>query len=56
MTNSGGVIADMFNKTQRGVAMGLFVMAPFLGPALGKWQLDDVVLSHFCLCTLAETC
>lgn len=37
MTNSGGVIADMFNKTQRGVAMGLFVMAPFLGPALGKW-------------------
>ncbi|KAJ5396941.1 hypothetical protein N7509_005054 [Penicillium cosmopolitanum] len=35
MTNSGGVIADMFNKTQRGVAMGLFVMAPFLGPALG---------------------
>lgn len=36
MTNSGGVIADMFNKTQRGVAMGLFVMAPFLGPALGK--------------------
>ncbi|KAJ5579931.1 uncharacterized protein N7459_005916 [Penicillium hispanicum] len=35
MTNTGGVIADMFNKTQRGLATGLFVTAPFLGPALG---------------------
>ncbi|KAF9252408.1 hypothetical protein DTO006G1_3156 [Penicillium roqueforti] len=35
MTNTGGVIADMFSKTQRGVATGFFVTAPFLGPALG---------------------
>jgi multidrug resistance protein len=35
MTNSGGVIADMFAKEQRGMATGLFVTAPFLGPALG---------------------
>ncbi|KAE9369873.1 MFS general substrate transporter [Stipitochalara longipes BDJ] len=35
MTNTGGVIADMFTKEQRGMATGLFVTAPFLGPALG---------------------
>jgi MFS family permease len=36
MTNTGGVIADMFTKEQRGMATGLFVTAPFLGPALGR--------------------
>lgn len=36
MTNTGGVIADMFSKAQRGLATGLFVTAPFLGPALGR--------------------
>ncbi|KAI9654329.1 MAG: hypothetical protein M1821_006645 [Bathelium mastoideum] len=35
MTNAGGVIADMFSTAERGQAMGLFVMAPFLGPAFG---------------------
>ncbi|CEJ91839.1 hypothetical protein VHEMI07527 [[Torrubiella] hemipterigena] len=35
MTNTGGVIADMFSKEERGMATGLFVTAPFLGPALG---------------------
>lgn len=37
MTNTGGVIADMFAKDQRGMATGLFATAPFLGPALGTW-------------------
>jgi hypothetical protein len=36
MTNGGGVITDMLSKEQRGVAMGAFVTAPFLGPALGR--------------------
>ena len=36
MTNTGGVIADMFSRTERGLATGLFVTAPFLGPAFGK--------------------
>lgn len=36
MTNTGGVIADMFSKAERGLATGLFVTAPFLGPALGR--------------------
>lgn len=36
LTNSGGVIADMFPATQRGIATSIFAMAPFLGPALGK--------------------
>ncbi|KAL7902997.1 MFS general substrate transporter [Trichoderma sp. SZMC 28014] len=35
MTNSGGTISDMFNQVERGVAMGLFAAAPFLGPAVG---------------------
>ncbi|KAI1737569.1 MFS transporter [Xylaria scruposa] len=35
MTNTGGIIADMFSKAERGLATGLFVTAPFLGPALG---------------------
>ncbi|OAA60300.1 Major facilitator superfamily domain, general substrate transporter [Niveomyces insectorum RCEF 264] len=35
MTNTGGVIADMFSKAERGLATGLFATAPFLGPALG---------------------
>jgi multidrug resistance protein len=34
-TNAGGVIADMFCPSQRGQVMGLFAMAPFLGPTLG---------------------
>ena len=39
MTNTGGVIADMFSKEQRGLATGLFVTAPFLGPAIGRWSV-----------------
>ncbi|PYH83194.1 MFS general substrate transporter [Aspergillus uvarum CBS 121591] len=35
MTNAGGVIADMFPASQRGVATSLFAAAPFLGPVLG---------------------
>lgn len=36
LTNAGGVIADMFPATQRGLAMSVFAAAPFLGPVLGK--------------------
>lgn len=35
LTNSGGVIADMFPASQRGLAMCIFASAPFLGPTLG---------------------
>ncbi|GAW23956.1 hypothetical protein ANO14919_135340 [Xylariales sp. No.14919] len=35
LTNSGGVIADMFDAKERGFAGALFAMAPFLGPAIG---------------------
>ncbi|KAL2112244.1 hypothetical protein VUR80DRAFT_8199 [Thermomyces stellatus] len=35
LTNSGGVIADMFPAAQRGQATALFAAAPFLGPVLG---------------------
>ncbi|KAF4470373.1 multidrug resistance, partial [Fusarium albosuccineum] len=35
LTNAGGVIADMFNGSERGLATSLYAMAPFLGPAIG---------------------
>jgi MFS family permease len=35
MANTGGIIADMFEKKERGLATGLFATTPFLGPALG---------------------
>ena len=35
LTNAGGVIADMFTATQRGLALSVFASAPFMGPTLG---------------------
>lgn len=35
LTNAGGVIADMFPASDRGLAMSFFAVAPFLGPVLG---------------------
>ncbi|KAI5289754.1 MFS siderochrome iron transporter 1 [Ascosphaera aggregata] len=35
LTNAGGVIADMFNASQRGIATSVFALMPFLGPILG---------------------
>ncbi|KAI9734875.1 MAG: hypothetical protein M1834_001955 [Cirrosporium novae-zelandiae] len=34
-TNSGGVIADIFPASERGIPMTFFGTAPFLGPVLG---------------------
>ncbi|KAL7929198.1 major facilitator superfamily domain-containing protein [Trichoderma chlorosporum] len=35
LTNPGGVIADMYDATHRGLAMALFAAGPFMGPVLG---------------------
>jgi len=35
LTNAGGVIADMFDASQRGLATSIFAAAPFLGPVIG---------------------
>ncbi|KAF7937384.1 uncharacterized protein EAE98_001698 [Botrytis deweyae] len=35
LTNAGGVIADMFSASHRGIAMSIFAAAPFLGPVIG---------------------
>lgn len=32
LTNAGGVIADMFEAEERGLAMCVFSIAPFMGP------------------------
>jgi MFS family permease len=37
LTNSGGVIADLFPPAQRGLAMSIFATAPFMGPVLGPF-------------------
>ncbi|GME31390.1 putative MFS-type transporter [Neofusicoccum parvum] len=34
-TNAGGVISDIFNATERGLAMSIFAAAPFMGPVIG---------------------
>lgn len=35
LVNSGGAIADLFPPSQRGLAMTIYCVAPFLGPVLG---------------------
>ena len=35
LANAGGVIADMFPASQRGLALSVFAAAPFMGPTLG---------------------
>ena len=35
LTNGGGVISDMFEAEQRGLAMSVFSFGPFFGPVLG---------------------
>lgn len=34
-TNAGGVVADIFNASERGLALVFFALAPFLGPTIG---------------------
>lgn len=43
LTNAGGVIADMFPASQRGLAMSVFAAAPFLGPTLGKYTHSAII-------------
>ncbi|GAA6055392.1 hypothetical protein JCM3770_001086 [Rhodotorula araucariae] len=35
LTNSGGIISDMFSASDRALAMGMFALAPFAGPVAG---------------------
>ncbi|KAI1264824.1 MFS transporter [Xylariaceae sp. FL1019] len=35
LTNSGGILSDLFNSKERGLAFAFFSTAPFLGPILG---------------------
>ncbi|KAI1621829.1 major facilitator superfamily domain-containing protein [Exophiala viscosa] len=59
LTNAGGVIADMFPASQRGLGITLFACAPFLGPALGPliggfvaenagWRWLEAVMALYC--------
>lgn len=35
LTNVGGLIADLWDANRRGIALSLFALAPFAGPAIG---------------------
>lgn len=58
LTNSGGVIADMWDAKTRGVALSLFSLAPFAGPALGPIVSGFIAVSGtswrwlFWVCTI----
>lgn len=54
MTNAGGVIADLFSRAERGLATGLFVTAPFLGPALGRWWMSFFHAAMFAFVALVH--
>lgn len=38
VTNTGGVLGDLFGPAQRGIAMAGYAMAVVAGPALGMWE------------------
>ncbi|KAH7078176.1 major facilitator superfamily domain-containing protein [Paraphoma chrysanthemicola] len=45
LTNAGGVIADLFTPSQRGLGMAIFATAPFLGPVLGPMMAGFVTIT-----------
>jgi MFS family permease len=49
LTNAGGVIADMFSASQRGLATSIFAAAPFLGPVIGPIGMSWTLLTSRCL-------
>ncbi|EXA31456.1 hypothetical protein BFJ63_vAg17488 [Fusarium oxysporum f. sp. narcissi] len=59
LTNAGGVVADLFPPSHRGLGMAIFCTAPFLGPVLGPlvagfismslgWRWVQGVMAIFC--------
>ncbi len=58
LTNSGGVIADLWDAKTRGIALSLFSLAPFAGPALGPIVSGFIAVSGtswrwlFWVCTI----
>lgn len=46
LTNSGGIIADIWDPSTRGIATSVFTMNVFLGPVLGPVVGSYVTVSH----------
>lgn len=67
LTNTAGLIADIFPESQRGLAMNLYAVAPFMGPVLGPiaggflgqaqgWEWIMVMMACFCaLCWIVSS-
>lgn len=50
LTNAGGVIADLFPPAERGLAMGIFSAAPFMGPVRSIIiKYKHLLIIHRCL-------
>ncbi|OAL57101.1 putative MFS transporter [Pyrenochaeta sp. DS3sAY3a] len=45
LTNAGGVIADLFSSSQRGLGLAIFSTAPFLGPVLGPMMAGFISIT-----------
>lgn len=63
LVNAGGTIADLFPVAERGLAMSLYSIAPFLGPILGPVVGGFVVegagwrwVQGVCCISIAVTC
>ncbi|KAF9066857.1 MFS general substrate transporter [Rhodocollybia butyracea] len=51
LTNAGGVVADIFNSRERGMASAIYAAVPFLGPVIGPivggYVADSTLGWHF---------
>jgi MFS family permease len=54
LTNAGGVIADMFPASHRGLATSIFAAAPFLGPVIGPIGMCLEILSNLPVRTVID--
>jgi MFS family permease len=54
LTNAGGVIADMFPASHRGLATSIFAAAPFLGPVIGPIGTCLEILSNLPVRTVTD--
>ncbi|KAL4861470.1 hypothetical protein BDV12DRAFT_208005 [Aspergillus spectabilis] len=48
LTNTGGVIVDIFTPADCGIAMNLFAVAPFMGPAAAGWRWACGLMTLLC--------
>ena len=53
LTNSGGVLADIWDTDHRGQAMSIFSLAPFAGPSIGPIVAGFISVSGTVGCSVS---